>query len=315
MMNLYAGEKVSRYGFPDGHPFSPQRFDAFWEAFLKRDLDKNSQISIRKPIQATAAQIQLFHSKHYIEKVKQLSVVGEGYLDGGDTPAYPGVYEAAAYVVGSALQASNDIMQQVCDNAFVPIAGLHHAAPEYASGFCVFNDCGVVVNHLFEEFHLSRVAYVDIDAHHGDGVYYGFESDPRLIFADLHEDGRYLFPGTGREDECGIGEGKGYKLNIPMPKFSSDSEFFTQFERVIAFLESHKPEFIILQCGADSIKGDPLTHMCYSPDAHYHATVKLKEVAHTLGHNRLLCLGGGGYNLQNIAATWCEVVRALVDEK
>ena len=125
------------------------------------------------------------------------SASGEGYLDGGDTPAFRGIFEAACDVVGASLVATDAVMAVSASRAFVPIAGLHHAGRAHAAGFCVFNDCGVVIEHLKRVHGLARIAYVDIDAHHGDGVYYGFEDDPALIFADLHEDGEFLYPGTG----------------------------------------------------------------------------------------------------------------------
>ena len=189
---------------------------------------------------------------------------GEGFLDAGDTPAWRGVYEAAADVVGATLLASDEIMEGRARRAFVPIAGLHHAARGGAAGFCVFNDCGVAVEMLRHNHGLKRIAYVDIDAHHGDGVYYGFESDPDLIFADIHEDGRYLYPGTGREDEIGRGAAAGTKLNIPVPPGSDDTVFEAEWPQVLEHLRKHEPEFILLQAGADSVEGDPITHMRYS---------------------------------------------------
>ncbi|MDX1811720.1 MAG: acetoin utilization protein AcuC, partial [Gammaproteobacteria bacterium] len=134
-VHVYAGEMLAQYGFPDGHPFSPQRFDAFWREFTKRQLDEKSNVKICEPIKADPATIALFHDQQYIEQVKQQSLTGEGYLDQGDTPAFPGVYEAAAYVVGSSVQAMEDIMAGKCQHAFVPIAGLHHARRDSASGF------------------------------------------------------------------------------------------------------------------------------------------------------------------------------------
>ncbi len=123
----------------------------------------------------------------------------------------------------------------------------------------MFNDCGIAVELLRKRNGLKRIAYVDIDAHHGDGVYYAFEDDPDLIFADIHEDGRYLYPGTGRSDETGKGAARGTKLNLPVPPGSDDAVFAAEWPKVLAHVERHEPEFIILQCGADSLDGDPIT--------------------------------------------------------
>jgi acetoin utilization protein AcuC len=176
----------------------------------------------------------------------------------------------------------------------------------------VFNDCGVLIESLRHHHDLSRVAYVDIDAHHGDGVFYGFENDPQLLFADLHEDGRYLYPGTGDEEETGSGEAIGTKLNIPMPPGADDAAFLKAWERVEEYLVQGRPQFIILQCGADSLAGDPITHMKYSADSHAYAAQRLCKVADEYCDGRLLALGGGGYNLENISAAWCAVVEAML---
>jgi len=309
---VFAGDQLAAYGFGKDHPFNLSRYPAFWSEFQKRGLQHHNEICLCPPVMASVSELKLFHDAEYINRVQQQSMTGVGYLDYGDTPAFKGVYEAAAYVVGSVLQAMENLITQKCKQAFVPIAGLHHARRDQAAGFCVFNDCGVVIESLLKKHHLSRVAYVDIDAHHGDGVFYAFESEPRLLFADLHEDGRYLYPGTGFENESGKGKASGTKLNIPMPPAADDQMFVQQFDKVVAFLNQYEPEFIILQCGADSLDGDPITDMQYSYHAHAYATEKLLALANKYCDGRLLCLGGGGYNLSNIADAWCAVVESLI---
>ena len=265
------------------------------------------------PRLATRAELELFHTREYIDLVRERSISGVGYLDRGDTPAWKGVFEAASHVVGATLEAVDAVMDGSADRAFIPIAGLHHAARNGAAGFCVFNDCGIAIEHLRRAHGLKRIAYVDIDAHHGDGVFYGFESDPDLLFADLHEDGRYLYPGTGRRDETGVGIAQGSKLNFPLEPGSSDSAFEAVWPQVLEYLEAGKPEFILLQCGADSVDGDPLTHMQFSPAVHARAAGSLCELAERLGHGRVVAMGGGGYNRRNLALAWSGVVRALLD--
>ena len=159
---------------------------------------------------------------------------------------------------------------------------------------------------------LERVAYVDIDAHHGDGVFYAFENDAAVIFADVHEDGRYLYPGTGGSDETGRGAAQGTKLNLPMPPGSDDAAFARVWPQVTAHLERFAPEFIILQCGADSVEGDPITHLRFSAKTHGFAARELMALADRLGHGRVLALGGGGYNRANIAQAWTAVVENLL---
>ena len=187
------------------------------------------------------------------------------------------------------------------------------ARRDSAAGFCVFNDCGVAIETLRSVHGLRRVAYVDIDAHHGDGVYYAFEDDPELVFADLHEDGRYLYPGTGAAEETGTGAGQGLKLNLPMPMQAGDEAFYAAWNKAEAFVDAHAPEFILLQCGADSIAGDPITHLQYTAAAHAHAARRLCVLADRHCRGRLLAMGGGGYNRDNLPRAWTAVVSELAD--
>lgn len=309
-LGVVAGERMSRYGFPDGHPFGPDRYGAFMREFDARGLQQ--KVLMIEPREATYEELLSFHAPTYVDFVRERSQSGQGFLDGGDTPAFRGVYEAGASVVGATLRATEAIMAGECRRAFVPIAGLHHAARDRAAGFCVFNDCGVAIEQLRKRSNLERVAYVDIDAHHGDGVFYAFEDDAGVIFADTHEDGQYLYPGTGSEDETGRGAAAGTKLNIPLPPGADDAVFDAVWPRVLAHLERFDPQFILLQCGADSIEGDPITHLRLTPASHGRAAKDLVAFAERLGHGRVLAMGGGGYNRSNLAQAWTAVVEGLL---
>lgn len=307
---VVVGERLARYGFGEGHPFGPDRHGAFLREFEQRGL--NQRALMLEPRLATDEELLSFHTPRYVNLVRERSATGQGMLDEGDTPAFRGVFEAASTVVGATLNAADAVMSGAARHAFVPIAGLHHAARDKAAGFCVFNDCGVAIELLRQRNGLKRVAYVDIDAHHGDGVFYAFEEDPGVIFADIHEDGRYLYPGTGRSEETGKGPARGTKLNLPVPPGAGDEVFLEEWPKVIAHLEQHEPEFIVLQCGADSLEGDPITHMRYSPAAHGRAALELAQLAERLGHGRVLALGGGGYNRGNLAQAWNAVCESLL---
>jgi acetoin utilization protein AcuC len=309
-VRLYHGEALAAYGFGHGHPFGHDRQAAFWQEALRLGLDWQTEAGV--PVPCTRDDLALFHTCDYIERVRRQSASGEGYLDYGDTPAFVGVYEAAATVVGSVLDGLAHILGGGCQRVFVPIAGLHHARRDSAAGFCVFNDIGVLIEALRERHGIRRVAYVDIDAHHGDGVFYAFENDPDLIFADIHEDGRYLYPGTGAASETGAGKAKGTKLNIPLEPGADDAAFQRAWVRVEEFVRAGRPEFIILQAGADSVAGDPITHMRFSPAAHAHAAARLCELADEFCQSRIIGLGGGGYNRANLAAAWTRVVQAML---
>ena len=190
---LYVGEALGKYGFPNGHPFGTDRQDAFWKETVKQGLDKSAKLAA--PRAASRDEIERFHSAHYVERVDGLSELGVGSIDYGDTPAYPGVYDASAAVVGSALEGLERVMSGDIYRTFQPIGGLHHARRDNGAGFCVFNDCGVVIDTLREKYGIRKVAYVDIDVHHGDGLFYPYEHDAEVFVADIHEDGRFLYPG------------------------------------------------------------------------------------------------------------------------
>lgn len=305
------GTALERYGFGRAHPLSTQRLTAFQVAMQQTGLEPN--VMLCEPVQAEMATIEYFHSHGYVEYVKQQSILGEGYLDYGDTPAFLGMYEAAATVVGCAVAATEQILSGVCKRAFVPIGGLHHARRTRAAGFCVFNDCGVVIEILRNRHHIRRIVYVDIDAHHGDGVFYAFETDPDLWIVDFHEDGRYLYPGTGALEETGKEAAVGTKLNIPLPPYASDEAFQQAWPFAEQLIEKAVPEFIIFQCGADSLAGDPITHLAYSREAHAYAATRLCALADKYCDGRILALGGGGYNLDNLGLAWTAVVEAFIN--
>ncbi|AKH19381.1 histone deacetylase [Sedimenticola thiotaurini] len=309
-MFIYAGKSLARYGFGNDHPLGSDRFDTFWHAFQQSTLPE--QCTIRTPVQGSADDARLFHTTEYVERVRQLSSQGAGMLD-ADTPVFPGIFEAALVVVGSVLDGAAEIVAGNTTQAFVPIAGLHHASRGSSAGFCVFNDCAIAIEALRQRHGIKRILYVDIDAHHGDGVYYAFEEDPDLFFIDLHEDGRHLFPGTGDSNERGTGPARGTKLNIPLPPGAQDREFFQHWPAISRFLDRIQPEFIILQCGADCLAGDPITHLKLSDQVHYQTARRLAEYARICCDGRLLALGGGGYNRANIARGWLQTIRGLLD--
>ena len=306
---LYYGEGLGRYGFPLGHPLGVDRQGAFFAEASDQGL--TASVKIATPQLASRGEIERFHTRAYVDTVVNAERDGLEYLDNGDTPVFPGVYQAGATVVGSALDGLARVMHGECLRTFQPIGGLHHARRNGAAGFCVFNDLGVVIDTLRSDYGIRRVAYVDIDVHHGDGVFYAYEDDPELIFADIHEDGRYLYPGTGHASETGKGEARGTKLNIPLAPGAGDQAFLEAWPSVIAHLRRFKPQFLLFQCGADGLDGDPLAHLTYSPQVHAHAARSLRHLADEMAAGRVMAFGGGGYDRRNLAKAWCNVLREL----
>lgn len=309
---LIAGPALAAYNFGPNHPFGDQRYPAFMRALKTSGLDR--KLRICEPAQTDDTTLGLFHTPELISHVRKHSITGAGYLDYGDTPAFRGVFAAAATVVGATLKAVDRVMAGECRRAFVPIAGLHHARPDRVAGFCVFNDCAIAIEHLRRRHGIRRIAYVDIDAHHADGVFYGYEDDPDLLFVDFHQDGRTLYPGTGSLDETGTGAGAGLKMNIPMPPGSGDALFMKLWPAAERFLNKHRPEFILLECGADSLAGDPLTNLGYTAAVHGHVARRLSALADECCAGRLVAMGGGGYHLDNINAAWLAVLEGMLAE-
>lgn len=304
------GKESELYSFPYPHPMNKSRTELFADW-----LDSTKGFETVRPVPATEDDLLLFHTPEYVSLVKKSSVLGEGYLDFADTPSFRGVYEASLFPVGSTLNGLRLVMGGEFDHFFNPVGGLHHAREGMAGGFCVFNDAAITIRKALSLPSVESVAYVDIDAHHGDGVFYGFESDPRVIVGDIHEDGRFLYPGTGGEDETGKGEGKGTKLNVPLPPGAGDTDFVRAFDLVETFVRSFKPSLILFQCGADGLAGDPITNLEYSAAAHSYASRKLHALSHEVCGGRIVAMGGGGYDPVNVRDAWSAVVEELSGTK
>lgn len=297
-------ERLSLYAFAD-HPFSRQRYFAFEGALKKKDL-----ISLLGKVEAREASLDellLFHTKDYINFVQEKENEG-GYLDLGDTPAFSEMFKASRIVVGTTL---NCIDKAIENNVkvFNPIGGLHHAFSDHAGGFCIFNDVGVGINYLRQKHKIRKILYFDIDAHHADGVYYSFNEDPDIFIVDTHQKG--IFPGTGSEREKGKDKAYGTKLNIELEPGCQDEDYFKLLEKAKEFLDKIKVEFIILQAGADSLAGDPITFLDLTENVHREVAGILAKKADSQTNQRMLILGGGGYSLSNIEKGWVAVAQEL----
>ncbi|MEM2018114.1 MAG: acetoin utilization protein AcuC [Candidatus Pacearchaeota archaeon] len=307
-MILVLDDSLKKYSFPK-HPFNSTRYEEFVKELKKELKDKklNKRIKIIKARKAKQKELLLFHTKSYVDFIKKKNKESRGFLDYGDTPAFEGCYEAGCYVVGAVLNAIDEMIENK-ENAFVPIAGLHHAYHNRAAGFCIFNDVCIAINYLRRKYNKKKILYFDIDAHHGDGVFYSFLEDPEVYIVDFHQ--MPLYPGTGYENETGIGKAKGTKLNIVMKPFSTDSDFKNGLKRAENFLSKLKADFIIFQAGADCLVNEPLANLTFEK-AHEIAAKFLKKYAKEWKTN-ILALGGGGYNTKNCAKAWTCVVKNLI---
>jgi acetoin utilization protein AcuC len=211
------------------------------------------------------------------------------------------MHEASARVAGASLVAAEAVLEGTAEHAFNPAGGLHHAMPERASGFCVYDDPALAVARLLAGG-VERIAYVDVDVHHGDGPQAIFWDDPRVLTISIHESGRYLFPGTGFTDERGGGEAEGTKVNVPLPPGTSDKGWLHAFGEVVPpLVRRWGPDVLVTQLGCDTHHTDPLAHLALSTRAYREAAAMLHELAHDAAGGRWLATGGGGYQ-------WARVV-------
>ena len=219
-------------------------------------------------------------------------------LGAGDNPVFPSLWEAARLVAAGSLLAADVVARGEADRAFHFAGGLHHALPGRASGFCYVNDPVLAILRLRE--HGLRVAYVDIDAHHGDGVQYAFYDDPNVLTVSTHERGERLFPGTGFVRELGEGDGAGFSVNLPLEAYTDSAVYLPAFESVVPpLLERFKPDVIVAQLGIDAHRTDPLTHLALDMQGFAKAFTRLLPLA-----PKIVALGGGGYDVRNVAKAW-----------
>jgi acetoin utilization protein AcuC len=226
---------------------------------------------------------------------------GDAYVYGlgpGDNPIFPGLFNWSLLVTGATLQAVDFVVDGKGEIAFNIAGGLHHAMRSRASGFCYMNDPVIGIMRLLSRG--KRVAYIDIDAHHGDGVQKAFYETKQVLTISLHETGYTLFPGTGFEVEIGEGEGEGYSVNLPFPPFTGDEIYLWAFEEVVPeLIHAFQPDVVVTQLGVDTFYDDPLTNLRLSIRGYEKVLKRIKDLA-----PRWVALGGGGYNISNVVRAW-----------
>lgn len=286
------------------HPLKPDRLKRTFELLQELGAFDASNVQLVELRQATEQELALFHTPEYIEVVQALSR-GQADLPAwrygfgpGDNPLFSGMYESEALKAGGAIQAAEMLLAGTCDVAFNFSGGLHHAGPAAASGFCVFNDAPVAIHWLRQQG--LRVAYVDIDVHHGDGVQAAFYDTDQVLTISLHQDPRTLFPGTGFAHETGEGKGRGYSVNVPLPPGTNDEAYLSAFRAIVPpMLERYDPDLVVTQLGVDTHFRDPLANLALTTRGHLALFQELDRLA-----PRWLALGGGGYALEVVPRSW-----------
>ncbi len=301
---LIASSALWAYGHGGGHPLRPERLRRTVELMSECGLLARRNVRVASPRLATDQELGLFHTPEYIDAVRRLSAGTPGVeasrfnFGPGDNPVFSGMFESEATKVGGAVMGAESLASGQCDVAFNLGGGLHHAWRDHASGFCVFNDAVVAIQWLANL--RWRVAYVDIDVHHGDGVQWAFYENDRVLTISLHQDGRTLFPGTGAIEEAGRGAGEGFSVNVPLPRHTDDDAYLWAFDQTVpALVERFDPDILVTQLGLDTHLRDPLAELALT-------THGLKTVVERMAgfSPRWLALGGGGYDLDVVPRAW-----------
>ena len=306
-------DALTRYDFGPGHPLAPVRVDltmALARAFGVLDA---SQVSVAAPAPAGEDMLALVHDRDYLDAVREAGRTGRPSprygLGTSDDPVFPGMHEASALVAGATVAAAAAVRDGSAAHAANVAGGLHHAMRASASGFCVYNDPAIAIAWLLANG-AERIAYVDVDVHHGDGVQAAFYGDPRVLTISMHEHPRTLFPGTGLPSETGGAGAEGSAVNVALPAGTGDSGWLRAFDAVVPpLVRNFRPQILVSQQGCDSHRLDPLAHLELTVDGQRAAYAALHQLAHEAADGRWLLTGGGGYELvQVVPRAWAHLL-------
>jgi acetoin utilization protein AcuC len=325
--------QLARYRFPAGHPLRPERVTlamALARAWgLLEDsppAERNSGATAGRPRavlwpteEPSDELLALAHTRDYIAAVKEagehpLHADPRYGLGDGDTPAFIGMHAASALVAGATNLALSGVVEGRVRRSFSPAGGLHHAHRDRAAGFCVYNDCVVAIAATLQANPGLRVAYVDIDAHHGDGVQEAFYDRDDVLTVSVHESGKYLYPGTGSPRDVGEGAGFGYAVNVALPPFAGPEQYAAVMDEVVApAVRAYAPDVIVAQLGGDSHHADPLTHLSNTVGGHVALTRAIVALADELCGGRIAATGGGGYEpFSVVPRMWASAIAVLL---
>ncbi|MFW0773147.1 acetoin utilization protein AcuC [Paenarthrobacter nitroguajacolicus] len=305
---------MTAYNFGPGHPMAPQRLELTARLAESLGLFDHKHVAVEAPRVATDVELFTVHSPEYVEAVRRVSAdpsmpEEDRGLGTEDDPAFAGMHQASARLAGGSLLAAETILSGHAVRAVNFSGGMHHAARERASGFCVYNDVAIAIQRLLDGG-VQRVVSIDVDAHHGDGTQSIFWNDPRVMTISLHETGLTLFPGTGFANETGGPNATGTVVNVALPAFTGDAAWLRAFHAVVPQLVgAFQPEVIVSQHGCDSHRDDPLTHLNLSVDGQREAAAAVAGLAARYCDNRWIATGGGGYDVTGVVPrAWSHLI-------
>lgn len=297
-------DKLQQFDYGGGHPLKMVRLRLTFELLKSYGVLDGNKAEFLETEPCTRREAETVHRPAYLDVLKgidegripeNMARYGLGY---GDNPAFKGVYAGSMLSTGASMQAARAVADGAAPSAFNISGGLHHAMPGRASGFCYINDPAVAIRHLVDEG--RKVAYIDIDAHHGDGVQHIFYDTDRVLTVSLHESGHYLFPGTGNPEETGTGKGRGYSVNLPLLPGTGDDVFtWGFFEMIPPLMEKYRPDIIVTQLGCDTFATDPLSHLQLTTNGFIRMVEFFKKL-----ECPWVAVGGGGYDVTNVARAW-----------
>ncbi|BFO14177.1 acetoin utilization protein AcuC [Streptomyces sp. KM77-8] len=311
-VQLMWDEAVTGYDFGRDHPMDPVRLTLTRSLVGALGLDREVEVVAAKA--AGESTLRLVHREDYIEAVRAASADpasadGSYGLGTVDDPAFAGMHEVSALIAGQSVGAAEAVWRGEAPHAVNFAGGLHHAMPGAASGFCVYNDAALAIARLLE-LGAERVAYIDVDVHHGDGVQAAFWEDPRVLTISLHEHPRTLFPQTGWPEETGAAGAEGGAVNVALPAGTGDAGWLRAFHSVVPeLIAEFRPQVLVTQHGADTHFEDPLAHLAVSLDAQRAVQMACHELAHAYADGRWVALGGGGYAVVEVVPrSWTHLV-------
>lgn len=314
MRVLVDPQRLSRFDFGSAHPFKVYRLALaieLMDAYGLIERDDVRRIDLRE---ATEAEAVAFHSQGYLEALRLASSgmwVPNQFAHGlgtTDNPVFPDVFEWGMLVAGGSIDAAQALLDADADRSFNLTGGLHHAMPNRASGFCHINDGVLAIERLRQAG--KRVAYVDIDAHHGDGVQHAFYDEKDVLTISIHQSGYTIFPGTGFEEEIGQGEGRGYAINVPLLPGAGDRAYDEAFDTIILpAIELFAPDVLVTQMGTDAVLGDLLANLRMSLHGFERAAQRFRDLGVPW-----VALGGGGYDVGNVVRAWTLTWATMLDE-